>query len=223
MAWTFPFGGLQGNSEQDLSLNRKRWEPPHVAAPAQGFPQVLGWGDARFNSSSPPACPPSTDHRGGSLLSPLSGSGESTLCGSEASALCPNTSPSETLSQRSRKCSPWLTPFQGLHEPPQGPGSLPPYCGITTSVIPHMEPTLQAGLGIVPSAILRPSSFHKVSRLWDPMSGNAACGRPAWGLQGPLYSGVQLPLVLPQWSTPPRVLPGLTAGAGIWGPHLDLW
>lgn len=58
-----------------------------MVAPAQGLPRVLGWGDAPSPLRIQPGLPALTTRVGVAL------SGESTLCGSEASTLRLSTSP----------------------------------------------------------------------------------------------------------------------------------
>ena len=135
---------------------------PHLP----GFLRVLDWGAAR--SSAPPhALPglPALTTRGGGLLSVPSGLGSPASANLKPPPSARKISPPEVPKPEVKKLLILLTPLEGLQKSPQGPGSLPPCWGLSASVHPHMEPGLQAGLGIVPSAILRPCRFHEVPSL----------------------------------------------------------
>ena len=117
-----------------------------------------------ITSSSCQASPPNTSLRGGGLLSPASGPRESNLCGSDASTLRPNTSPPEAPKPELINCSPHSGASKTHHKGQDA--SLP--WGLTASVLPHMEPGLQAGHRILPFTILRPYHSHEVPSLSDP-------------------------------------------------------
>ena len=88
--------------------------------------------------------------------------GEYSLYQPEAFTSARKTSPPEVPNPEIKKLLTLLTPLWAL----QGPlarAKIPSCWGRTASILPRMEPGLQAGHMIVPSAILRPRRVHKAS------------------------------------------------------------
>ena len=118
-----------------------------------------------LNSSSRPAWPPSTDHRGRGLLSPPSGLVCPASANLKTSALHPKNLTSRGPQARCQEAA------HPAHHPALGPprpsckGQVPPCWGLTVSVPPHMEPVLQARSASVLSAIGRLCCFHP--SLWQ--------------------------------------------------------
>lgn len=90
------------------------------------------------------------------------GVGESSLCQPEASTSARKTSPPEFPKPAVKKLLTLLTPLWALQDP-LARAKIPPAWRRTASILPRMEPGLQAGLAFVASAILTPRRFPKAS------------------------------------------------------------
>ena len=115
-----------------------------------------------LSSSSRLAWPPSTDHSGGVLLSPTLGLGSTASANLKPPPSAHKTSLPEDPNPAVKKLLTLLTPLWGPQDP-LARAKIPPCWGRTASILPRMEPGLQAEHAVVLSAILRPRCFHKAS------------------------------------------------------------